>query len=315
MQRNLWTILPFLIGILYHGLLTEAGSFATKPLLHKRGTDDGRGGCNGKGYSAKARRSVFPSTNALSKRAPFSNVPNTGDNNGWDTFMVAQMGTAQSVIVENGNADIVPNNAWFRQLGDTEVNLGVESFSGCITLVVMSEQAVYYTHFFEDTSFPTQDSGTPQQPVDDFGGFQGNVVDLLDNGRSDYTAPNLPTQIQESLKSHQSSFQNQPGLNAVLFVGKITDTDLWPDGQPMYQDSINTILPQVEGYIGVSPQVVEYVMQSNDVDPPPKFNVKNKDTTALGKAIFQYNPNSGNGPTHKAYRLLLERNQQVYHEW
>ncbi|KAL9084577.1 MAG: hypothetical protein Q9165_008002 [Trypethelium subeluteriae] len=249
------------------------------------------------------------SRGVLTERA-FDASPSPGDNSAWDQYMVNKFASSQNVIV-NIPGKASPNNAWYRDLGTTQVNLALEGFSGCITLVVMSEQGVYMTHFWEDTSFPTQNAATPEPEEMVYGGFQGNVVDLMDQGRSDYPAGTNPQQIQESLRAHQASFMNQPGLTAYLFVGVIDDTTYWPNGGPQYPDSISQIQQQVTGYIGITPTIVEYNMPKDDTT----FNDDNKATTALGKVVFQYDPSSGNSAGAQGYRLFIERTLQTEHYW
>lgn len=87
-------------------------------------------------------------------------------------------------------------------LDGNQVNWAVKKMCGCSVLIVVSERAMYFTHYFENLAF----CGSREEPSN----FKHEVLDALDNGATN----------QESLAAHSVEFGGQPGLAAFIMTTK-----------------------------------------------------------------------------------------------
>lgn len=269
---------------------------------------------NGRGFCS-VRASGGPETlisrglRPIQKRQLEPFPDNDGDK---DNFMISQVGAAVSVIVEPAEGDIFYNTAFYRSLGDDPINLAVKGLTGCSSLVVVSAKAVYFTHFFEERSFPIELGGDEDldQPVAT--DFDGEVKDLINKGRNDAFIDNNPGQIQESLQGHLDDFKGQDGLAAFLIAGKFeADPNAKPPTEEaeLYPSSSEAIMSLVGNLIGVEPTKLLYGINPN---PPPLAPDPELESTAKGKVLYQYDPNQGDG---RAFRLIKEYDILSTHEW
>lgn len=275
--------------------------------LAKRDLVTGRGFCSVKAASGPETIVARGLRHVLRRDLePFPD--NDGDK---DTFMLSQVSAAISVIVEPAEGDLFYNTAFYRSLGDDPINLAVKGLTGCSVLVVVSAKAVYFTHFFEERSFPTElGEEDPDQPVPT--DFDGEVKDLLNNGRNDPFIDGNPGQIQESLQSHKDDFKGQEGLAAFLIVGSFEadpDADPPTEKEELYPTSSADIAEQVNDLIGISPTILQYGISTTQsgLEPDPKLT-----TTAKGKVLYQYDPQQGNG---HGFRVIKEYDILSSYEW
>ena len=182
--------------------------------------------------------------------------------------------------VNDADLDVVPdpvngndiNSGQFRRiegsddrltigLGHKEVDGTPIRLTGCTALIVMSEKAVWFGHFWETLAYEDDEV------------FQKNVIDFINNGGTD-----RPDE-QQSLKAHADDFKDQPGRSAwILYpeADEVIDED--GDTQEVDYKDMNTRLQQeVAKLTGITPTMVEY--------KPTDDNDK-----ALGRSLYQYDP-------------------------
>lgn len=176
----------------------------------------------------------------------------------------------------NGN-DI--NSALYSEIGGSDrVSMGLSGLTGCTALIVMSEQAVYFGHFWETPSF--------ESPED----FRDQVTNLLNNGR------NENADVQNSLASHANAFRDVRGGSAFI---------IWPDPTEYdYTDMINQLSAQVNTITGITPVLVEYSPEDFDADDSFK---------ALGRALYQYDPEARGVDPRRGFRFIHEYANEGIH--
>lgn len=203
--------------------------------------------------------------------------------------MVEQTESAeQQVIIDTGAEDNI-NTALFSQLGPDPVNIGLSGLCGCSGLIVMSEAAVYFAHYFEDLSF---DSGDAAFPAD----FQGQVIDFLNNGLQDQP------DVQNSLAANAASFAGQPGASAFIM------TPLKEEGTgPEYPDQISQLSNTVAQIIGITPTVLIY--------DPLDCTSAQLGTDARGAALYQYDPANQADAPQKGFRFIFEVSDKGIHQF
>lgn len=156
---------------------------------------------------------------------------------------------------------------------------------GCTSLIVVSEKAVYFTHYFENLAF----CGERTAPSD----FNGQVLKALDDG----------TATQESLKRHASDFKDQDGLAAFIMTpttGKSSSL--------MYKNKVAQLQSKVNEIIGFSPNIVSY--KPEDCETSPVLG-----TNALGTALFQYDPRQNAEDPKALSKVWVERSEEYSHAW
>lgn len=234
---------------------------------------------------AKIKRFAEP-LSTLSKRA-LPVFPD--DTDGQNEFMVEQTDDAeQQVIIDTGDADNI-NTALFSELGADPINIGLSGLCGCSGLIVMSENAVYFAHFFEDLSF---DSGDEEFPAD----FQGLVIDFLNNGLDDQP------EVQNSLAANAAAFQGQAGASAFIM------TPLKEGGTgPEYADQISQLSATVAQITGLTPTVLIY--------DPVDCNSDELGTDARGAALYQYDPVNQATAPQKGFRFIFELSDKGIHQF
>ena len=121
--------------------------------------------------------------------------------NDMDRFMYTRTLATSSVVMDEFSCTAV-----YSPLGNSQVNWAVKEMCGCTALIVVSERAMYFTHYFEDLAF----CGTRAKPSN----FKREVLDALNNG----------TTHQESLAAHSAEFQRQPGLAAFIITPTTTSS-------------------------------------------------------------------------------------------
>lgn len=224
----------------------------------------------------KAKRSISP-RNILSKRA----LPEwpTDDTEDQDAFMVEQVEAALQQVTPNPADEVDINSALYSEIGGSDpVSMGLAGLTGCTALIVMSERAVYFGHFWETLSF--------ESPED----FQDQVINLLNNGR------NEDAEVQNSLAAHADDFNGVPGSSAFI---------IWPAPDDFdYTDMINQLSAEVNRITGITPRLVQYAPENFDDDDSGK---------ALGRALYQYDPAAQDGDPKRGFRFIHEYANEGIH--
>lgn len=186
--------------------------------------------------------------------------------------MVTQTKAARNVVTDDTTCTAV-----HRVLKGDAVNWAVKEMCGCSALIVVSESAMYFTHYFENLAF----CGTKDQPSN----FKREVLDALDKGATN----------QESLAAHQAEFRNQPGLRAFIMTPRKKRS-----AAPLYEPKIEQLKNKVNSIIGIVPNVILYAPL--DCDTSEELG-----TNALGTALFQYDPKHRANTPKGLAKVWIER--------
>ncbi|KAI9766487.1 MAG: hypothetical protein M1839_004891 [Geoglossum umbratile] len=183
------------------------------------------------------------------------------------------------------------SSAEYRDLTTQAVplDMGLEGLCGCTILVVVSQEAVYFAHFFEDMAFIKGDRRNAPEPD-----FQGQVLSFLESG-----LPRLEPGTKrrkkngeryDSLKQHADSFKT--GVKAFILTPQNETKDapgdevIYVPGQ-LYEEQINQLKMKV---LEILPDagIIEYMYQA--VNAKTAEGMKALDKTAKGKALYQFDP-------------------------
>lgn len=198
-----------------------------------------------------------------------------------DKFMYDQTLTARNVVFDDTACTAVHDT-----LEGNAIDLAVKEMCGCSALILVSEKAVYFTHYFENLAF----CGTRENPSN----FKREVLDALDNG----------TPTQASLKAHDTDFKDQPGLAGFIMTpttGKGTDS-------LQYKKKIEQLQGKVNGLIGIMPTVVPY-------KPEDCKKSEVLGTNALGTALYKYDPAHKQEEPQALAKVWVERSDVYDHSW
>ncbi|KAL8825297.1 MAG: hypothetical protein Q9170_007850 [Blastenia crenularia] len=197
--------------------------------------------------------------------------------------MVEQVDSAASDVVpdpyQNGDEVDDINSGLFRKIGGIDgtkdsVTLGLGRkqgdngepirLTGCTALIVMSEKAVWFGHFWETLAYDGPDEV-----------FQKEVIDFINNG-----GIQNPDE-QQSLAAHADDFKDQAGTSAWILYPVADDVEE-DDGSVVHVDykEKNTLLQQeVFKLTGIMATMTEYI-------PDTASN------TAMGRSLYRYDPNA-----------------------
>ncbi|KAL8728032.1 MAG: hypothetical protein Q9181_005488 [Wetmoreana brouardii] len=230
----------------------------------------------------KRELSRFPDTgrNGLNKRI-LADFPS--DKDAQDTFMVEQVQSAATDVVldpyQNGDKKDDINSGQFRKIGGTDytkdpdtLGLGRKEdddgnpirLTGCTILIVMSEKAVWFGHFWETLAYDVSDEV-----------FQKEVIYFIKKGG--WQNPDE----QQSLAAHADDFKDQAGASAWILY-PVADDVLEDDGTTNhvdYKDKNTKLQHEVLELTGITATMTEYT-------PDEATN------TALGRSLYQYDPNA-----------------------
>lgn len=179
----------------------------------------------------------------------------------WELYYARVAGN----VVDNRLLPSNPSSALARKLGNQPFTVAVQGLYGCTSVVVVSEQGVWMSHFWEVPSFASQQA------------FQKDVLDTICSGDG--------TDEMPGLKQH-----TQPGG---VFAGSqaphimiVTPRDR---AQPMIAGALEhtNMVNQLKAALtecvpSVQPTVFDYVSVGSDQDI--------HDNTAKGKVLVQYDP-------------------------
>lgn len=191
-------------------------------------------------------------------------------------------------LVTNVEGGDTMSSAKHDRLPDSGVlHRAVRLMCGCSSLIIFSESAVYFTHYWENLAF----CANPGEPSAD---LDREVLGPLEDGRE---------QVHASLKDHASDFKDQPGLQAFLMTPKAESGD-----GPLYPTEIEMIRDRVDNFIGIKPTIVLYEpLDGSDAE---------LGTNARGAALFQYDANHDRQSDEpRLAKVWVERADEMTHQW
>jgi hypothetical protein len=225
---------------------------------------------------------------------------------GMNTFMVNLFDNDPNFIEVYSAADGVQSSAVFRSLIDSgPINMGVQILCGCTILVVVSQEAVYFAHYFEDLAFQANEGDPPAD-------FQQQVINFLNNGlpRLDGTG-NYP-----SLAANAASFQTN--VNAYIMTPQAED-DNAPAGQVIYlpgvryNDKVIQLKNRVAGILDPQgtldlanriPIVTYQALDAGLPGGPRTPGLTTLENTAKGRGLYQFDPDQSTN--RQKARLFFE---------
>ncbi|KAI9884119.1 MAG: hypothetical protein M1823_004090 [Watsoniomyces obsoletus] len=162
----------------------------------------------------------------------------------------------------------------------------VRTMCGCSSLIIFSEKAVFFTHYWENLAF---EQGPGEPPAD----LKREVLDPLERGRG---------QVHDSLKDNADKYKNQPGLVAFLMTPK---AEL--GNGVLYPAQVVQIINKVNELIGIKPTTVMY-------DPLDSSDAK-LGTDARGTALFQFDPKHFKDGQRALAKIWIERSDKLDYRW
>ena len=213
-----------------------------------------------------------------------------------DQFIVKAVSGATLDIVPPDVNDKNINSGVFREIGgtgpDDGFSLGLGNskdeegkpirLTGCTTLIVMSQKAVWFGHFWEYLAYG--------------GGkdlFEKQILGLINSGGTDNP------DMQQSLAAHAADFRGQPSASAWIIQPAADDVENG-DGTETHQDytDLNESLQNtVFALTGITAQIDDYTPDDAQ-------------DTARGRAIYQYDPQAQANDPKRGFRYIWERNDQ-----
>lgn len=201
--------------------------------------------------------------------------------NDMDIFMHRQTKDPRDAVFDGSVCTAV-----YSLLEEVPVHWYLVNMCGCTGLVVVSEKAVFFAHYFENLAF----CGSPTEPSD----FRTEVLEALGNGN----------EFHPSLNSLAGQFKGQRGLGAFI----MTPTKRSKDSKTaLYAEKVERLRRKVKSIIGIRPEVVLY---------NPEHSLGGVlGTNALGTALFQYDPDQRKNDPKKLVKVWIERKNVHTHEW
>ena len=217
-----------------------------------------------------------------------------------DDFMVDEVKNAQTdVIPAPVNGNDINSGLFFEIGGSSPVSIGLGArettdpsdgktkpilLAGCTAIIVMSQKAVWFGHFWETLSY---DGGQEL--------FQKEVLDFLNDGGTDNP------DVQQSLAAHAAEFRDQPSASAwVLWPAPdIINYDNGEMGYVDYNDETAQIQVEIWKLTGIEATSFMYATK-----PPDELK------TAIGRALYQYDPQAQENDPKRGFRFIHERTNE-----
>ncbi|KAI9861756.1 MAG: hypothetical protein M1813_005105 [Trichoglossum hirsutum] len=161
------------------------------------------------------------------------------------------------------------NSAVFRDLRTAvaPVNIGIVGLCGCTALLIVHPDAVYFAHYFEDLSFQANPGDPPAN-------FQANVINFLNNGLPGY----------DSLVQHTALFNSDETRIFLMSPRRTASTYLYNVEITQLKARVAAILPNAQ---------VPTELPYKPLNMGSSTDQTLMDTTALGRALFEWDPNAG----------------------
>ncbi len=233
------------------------------------------------GQKIEARAPPFPQL--LGKMALPENPPYNGD---VDKFMNDRTKRVFNLVSSVTGGDTMSSAKHDQLPVRTVLHRAVRTMCGCSALIIFSEKAIYFTHYWENLAF----SANPGDPP---ANLQREALDPLVNGRGT---------VHESLAANAANYRDQPGLKAFLMTPKAEDG---PGLQ--YPVEVGQIGDKVFEIIGIRPETVMY--------EPIDSQDARLGTNGKGTALFQYVGNEFKvGPPALA-KIWIETTEYMSLRW
>lgn len=207
--------------------------------------------------------------NNLSKRT----LRTPADYNGDVTrFLLSEYAFAEWLVIGD-EQNPKGSTGWGRSLIDKRYDAAVHGLYGCTSVVVVSQSAMWVSHFWEIPSFRAREENWLQPRVqEDIDNFNDQVIGQMQNG-----GPDIVGLTQFTAPGGQFHSLQKP---------------VWAIVTPRANDGVASTyrydpeVDEIKGVLGnlfpdAPPVVVDYVPNSNPIDQM---------TTATGKILFQYDP-------------------------
>lgn len=214
--------------------------------------------------------------------------------------MADQVNSAATDVVPDGVNDGGPdggiivdiNSGNYFQIGGTDsakdpvtIGLGAKKdvdgkpirLTGCTDLIVMSQKAVWFGHFWETLSYGDNEI------------FQTQVLDFLTSDG------NQNSDVQQSLSAHADDFKDQPSASAWIVYPVADDIDNG-DGTttPADYKNMNTKLQdELKQLTGIMATMTLYTPSDASAG-------------ALGRALYQYDPEVQAEDPKRGFRFIHE---------
>ena len=192
--------------------------------------------------------------------------------------------------MKNRNGDGIPSSAQF-PFGRIEDNFGVSGLHGCTSVIVVSETAVWISHFWEDPGFTKGQAR-----------FQQDVLKFLSRGAGDGTgSANIMPGLNQNI-----NFLASRNPTIIIMTPRHRDGR---SGNLQYPELIDQVKAQLDSVLpNIRKEVIDYV-RATDTD-----HLENSPT---GKALIQYDPSQPdcNGNQQPAIRVWVEAEQKVEKTW
>lgn len=187
-------------------------------------------------------------------------------------FLLSEYAFAEWLQISPTNPDS-RSTAIVRTLSNQRYDAAVHGLYGCTSVVVVSQQAVWISHFWEIPSFRASDASWGQPATEaDKANFQRDVIDAMQNG-----APDMPGLIQFTAAGGQFASAQRPVW--AIITPKANSGGA---GDLRYDAEVTQIKAVLSRLFPASPAVIiDYVSRSDQ---------NSQTNTASGKILFQYDP-------------------------
>lgn len=189
-------------------------------------------------------------------------------------FLLSEYAFAEWLNI-HGSTDNSRSTAIGRSLNNQRYDAAVHGLYGCTSVVVVSQQAVWLSHFWEIPSFRATAANWGQPATaEDTANFQQDVINALQNG--DGTA-DMPGLTQFTGAGGQFNSAQRP-VWAIITPRANSGVA----GEYRYDPEVTQIQGVLRNLFPNAPPVV--------VDYVPRSDQNSQSNTASGKILFQYDP-------------------------
>jgi hypothetical protein len=236
-----------------------------------------------------------------------------------DTFMRGQFQEAQKLQGPNPARpnfvlhDTTEPGGLFRKMGSVPIILGLVGMYGCTSILIMSKHAVWWSHFWENPWFVTNDAGTIRNTFLDRSiltdkihlgqdvprPFSANVLGLLNSNKNcQDKIPGLLCEIEAG-----KSFAADAGTRAFIITPRDSKSNI------LYNLHVEAIQGELEMVLpGLKPgdlQVITYLPSGSDTDFPEDGGNPKEYQSMYGKVLVQYDPQD-TAATSRAGKAAIE---------
>jgi hypothetical protein len=205
--------------------------------------------------------------------------------------------------VKDAHIDVIPapvrgrdiNSGLFFEIGGSDpVTIGLGAMQdnvkkpillkGCTAIIVMSQKAVWFGHFWETLSY-----GHGKRV------FKRKVLDFLNHGDTDNP------EMQQSLAAHAAAFRGQPSASAWILWPAPDEIDLGGGKMDFedYSEETAKAKDEILKLTGITATAFMYPTK-------PDSEIE----TALGRALYQYDPQAQENDPKRGFRFIHERTNE-----